>query len=602
NIRIQRPLCKNKHSKLFNPKERVLGTQLSSIINFIIGNHVEFPPKYLICAGCSAGLIKTEIVLERLSKSLPSTRKIQKGRLNIASSHNVQEESNDEPDDQSNEEANEEVDSSKTKDASKRNDSWTFYCTHCELTTKKPKIYKRHLLNKHQVDNPRIYQCMHCQETYQRINGIQNHIACVHNNKPRPKRQRRKTIAFDAPSVLSSTTIQNQLDNEISIVNTTNEHSQADDPNASFEFECTHCKYKTVHAKMYKRHMKSKHKIEDSRIFKCKRCASTYARQSALQNHIAYEHENKPKQKLQTRKSVAAANLKASRTGDKEDFIAIKVEQEEPELEKGQEEDCEGYGEQEMNGSIISIADEQKNQQGLVFQTPSKRKRNDLSSSETSTVEWIFQCSFCDFESIKRKIYKAHMISQHGVIDSDIYKCLYCSAAYERYSLLQSHVSNKHSHYDLNTVSDSPAIHSDSGEDQDQSAKKRRVEETPKKSKQSKHIESREEEPTNVRIINGEKSQQKEICVVCGKVFSMADKLREHMDKQHRGDHVKNCPKCYAQFHSEEKYEAHMLSEKCSDNKLACQYPSCTKRFSKRSKMQQHMHEKHPEVMSLNGN
>ncbi|XP_036347904.1 zinc finger protein CG2199-like [Rhagoletis pomonella] len=210
-------LCKNKYSKLFNPKERVLGTQLSSIINFIIGDHVEFPPKYLICAGCSAGLIKTEIVLERLSKSLPSTRKNQKGRLNIASSHNEQEENNDEPDDQSNEKANEEVG---------MNDSWTFHCTHCEFTTKKAKIYKRHLINKHQVDNPRIYQCMHCQETYQRINGIQNHIACVHNNKPRPKRQRRKTIAFDAPSVLSSTTIQNQLDNEISIVNTTNEHQR----------------------------------------------------------------------------------------------------------------------------------------------------------------------------------------------------------------------------------------------------------------------------------------------------------------------------------------------------------------------------------------
>ncbi|XP_036325903.1 zinc finger protein 423-like [Rhagoletis pomonella] len=595
-------LCINKYSKLFNPKERVLGTQLSSVINFIIGDHVEFPPKFLICPECSADLIKTEFVLERLLKSLPGNKSFKKRLLNSAFSHNEQDESTDEREDQRKKNENEEVDSSKKQNASNSGDVWTFHCAHCELTTNKANLYKKHLLIEHQVDNPRIYQCMYCQETYQRINGIQNHIACVHHNKPRQKSQRRKTIAFDTSAVLSSTTIKSQLDKEISMANTTIENNAADDPNAPYEFECTDCKYKTVNPKMYKKHLKIKHEIEDSRIYKCKRCPSTYVRQFALQNHIAYEHENKPKPKLQRRKSVAAADLETYTTGDKEDLAVIKVAQKEPE-------ETEGHGEQEVNNendtvyqngniSIKSITDGQQNQHEHAFQTTLKRKLNHLSSSPISSAEWVFQCSFCDFESIKRKTYKAHMASQHGEIDGDIYKCIYCSAAYERYSLLQSHVTNKHCQYDLNTVSDSQPIYSGSGQDQDTAAKKRRVQETPKKSKHLKHIESSQEEPKNIQRLNGEKSQQKETCVVCGKPYSSVDKLRDHMDKQHGGDQIKSCPNCDAKFRAVEKYEAHLFSEKCLNTKLECQYPSCPKRFQKRSKMQQHMKEKHPELMS----
>ncbi|XP_036327292.1 uncharacterized protein LOC118739900 [Rhagoletis pomonella] len=135
-------LCKKKYCKLYNPNERVLGTQLSGAINFIIGDHVDFPPKYLICIECSVGLINTEIVVKHLSKSLTATRNFKKSRSKSASSHNEQDGNNEEWEDQSKEKADEEVDRSQNQDASKPDDASTFLCTHSELTTKKANLYK----------------------------------------------------------------------------------------------------------------------------------------------------------------------------------------------------------------------------------------------------------------------------------------------------------------------------------------------------------------------------------------------------------------------------------------------------------------------------
>ncbi|XP_036327285.1 uncharacterized protein LOC118739896 [Rhagoletis pomonella] len=136
-------LCKKKYSKLYNPNERVLGTQLSSAINFIIGDEVDFPPKYLICTECSVGLISTEIVVKHLSKCLTTTRNFKKGRSKSGSSHNEQDENNEEEwEDQSKEKADEEVDRPQNQDASKPDDASTFHCTHSELTTKKANLYK----------------------------------------------------------------------------------------------------------------------------------------------------------------------------------------------------------------------------------------------------------------------------------------------------------------------------------------------------------------------------------------------------------------------------------------------------------------------------
>ncbi|XP_039963732.1 zinc finger protein CG2199 [Bactrocera tryoni] len=604
-------LCKCKSESVFEPNEYILGTQISDVIKFIFSDQaLEFPPKFFICSACAAALVQTEIVLKRLSEALPHSRN--SGKLNL-SNHK-----NDDNDEEPQTEQNGINESSKASASETFLKDWIFRCTHCEYTTRKPKLYKTHLTTRHELDNPRIYQCMYCSESYQRINAIQNHIGSIHENKPRQKRQRRKTIAFDSPSVLSSTTISKQVEintpvgninNETNGVDTNNDSYQADG-SKNYEFTCSHCIYKTIFPKHFKRHLSVKHNIEDTRIYKCKRCPSTYARQFALNNHIAYEHENKPKP--QRRKSVALEQSILY----KDELIIPKEEM----LDDNDDLRCEfclyqaqdsktlrnhmvllhqtdnliqnNNSNQKDNNYKNNVYSEttynnQEEQQDHVFQEPFKKPPNQLSSSEISSSEWVFQCPRCDFECAKKKAFKAHLINEHGLYDNDIYKCLYCSSTYERYSSLQNHVAVSHS-------VDLTGIESDSS--QDNVAKKQKLNGTANSTeKHTLENSSQEQTPSKKRRMEREKS--KESCVVCGKLFSTVDKLRAHMDKHHGGDEIKKCPNCDAQFRSLEKYEAHLFSEKCLNTKLACQYPGCPKRFNRPSKMQQHMREKHPDVI-----
>ncbi|XP_011189393.2 zinc finger protein CG2199 [Zeugodacus cucurbitae] len=591
-------LCKNKYDSLFTPNEQLLGTRISDVIQFIFSdNPLDFPPKFLICAACAASLVQTDIVLKRLSNALPQSRS--SGKVNTS-----QQNGNDSADETHNTTQNE-----SSSKAAENNMEWIFRCTHCEYTTRKAKMYKTHLTTKHELSNPRIYQCMYCTESYQRINGIQNHIATAHENKPRQKRQRRKTIAFDSPNVLSSTTIDKELDinalvvniNNANDTNPINESSQLGGSN-TYEFSCGHCEYKTTHPKFFKRHLSIKHNDEDSRIYKCKKCRSTYVRQFALQNHIAYEHENKPKP--QRRKSIALEQstiTEAELLIPKEEVVNDEEDDElRCELCLYQAQDAkqlrnhmvilhqnDSINQNEYNTETIPDS-QPKEQVDHVFQSPFKKPRNQLSASEISSSDWVFQCSHCDFECSKKKKFRSHLNNEHNVYDNDIYKCLYCASTYERYSVLQHHVSNVHS-------IDLTGIESDSS--QDHVAKKQKLNGTANGAEKHALDEdsSKEQTPTKKRKIEREKS--KESCVVCGKLFATVDKLRAHMDKNHGGDEIKKCPNCDAQFRSLEKYEAHLFSEKCLNTKLACQYPGCPKRFNRPSKLQQHMREKHPDLI-----
>ncbi|XP_053953954.1 zinc finger X-chromosomal protein [Anastrepha ludens] len=580
-------LCKHKYDKLFKPDEKLLDIKLGSVINIIFGDHqVEVSPNFLICTECALALIQTEIVLKRLSSALTNNKKIQNVGLNnskcTAKNKNSDEVENHDKEDL--DKSSKEVPDADAPNLDNTLIGWKFCCIHCKYTTEKPKTYKKHLISKHEDDNPRIYQCPHCTVTYQRANAIQNHINSAHGKKPAPKR--RKTIADVTPILLSSTTIHSQVDNDTSIANKTYDGIQENGENSPYEFECGQCKYKTMHATWFKKHLQSKHQDEDARIYKCKQCPSTYIRQFALQNHIAYEHEHKPRPKPQRRKSLATV-FELNATGDKELLLSnIKFQTEE-------------HNGGEVNGEIDNINqngdisvnktdDEQQNKEHI-FQAPKTNSRNQINSNEMPKPEWIFQCSYCEFESGKRKKYKTHLKTQHGDIsDSDIYKCLYCPASFERYSLLQSHVPNKHS-IDLTELSDTQALDSSQDHLQVRTTKKRKVEETPIKSNESGHTKSTQDERASKRKNIEEKDQQKESCILCEKTFSSVDKLRTHVDKYHDGE---------AQFRSKEKKEAHLIGEKSLDTKLACPHPSCSKRFRSHSKMQQHMLDKHADLLS----
>ncbi|XP_053953958.1 PR domain zinc finger protein 5-like [Anastrepha ludens] len=278
-------LCEHKYDKLFKTGEKLLGTQLGNVIKLLLADHqVEIPPKFLICIECSLALIQAEIVLKRLSNALSCTRTSQDNQLKA--------QSNVEPEGQKSKnlyKSTKEGQNEIVCDLDKYLIDLKFNCTYCKFTTTKPKLYKKHLKTKHGEDNPRIYQCPHCTVTYQRANAIRNHISFVHDNKPRPKRQRRKTIAVDTPALLSSTSLHNDVDNDASEANKTCDGNQGNGGNLPYEFDCAHCKYKTVHSKWFKKHLQVKHQVEDARIYKCKQCPSTYSKvQKWNINNISY--------------------------------------------------------------------------------------------------------------------------------------------------------------------------------------------------------------------------------------------------------------------------------------------------------------------------
>ncbi|XP_067647863.1 zinc finger protein indra-like [Eurosta solidaginis] len=690
-------LCKKDHDKLLKPHDKVLGTQLSSVIKSIRHDQqLKFPQKFLICGECSISIVQTEILFKRLNDAFSSS-KAEESSVQSKKIPEMKLEEENEPSDISRIDENDRD----VSDLDKPIAEWIFKCRHCDYTTKKPNLYKKHLSAKHNLEYPRIYQCMYCTESYQRVNGIQNHIAYVHENKPRPQRQRLKTTALDTPPLMSSTKIGEQFKNDISLVkapkvnkvadkkkfgnppitdvtpakatkvnksadeenfkkplttdckikatkldkapkgkrenplpnavtdvkaakvnkaadeekitkplktddtlfNTTKVVKSVDDSQFAYEFTCEHCEYKNISPKIFKNHLKSKHEIEESKIYKCKQCDCAYARQFALENHISYKHENKPRPLPQRRKSVIP-DLELSTTTDKE-LLGLVGEIRHEEVEN--EFKCKfcayetnnfkslkhhtvikhEIDSNNLNGSLLVVDEENNNEDDAPHQK--SHNEGDVNVLEN---DWIFRCSQCTFESTKRKIYKTHMKTEHDSSDENIYKCIYCAGAYKRYNLLLSHVTNKHS-INLTGINDTPPTNIESNQELNvnglSTAKKRKNEDI----KQTEQIVKR-----NKTEDIGGKAKQKVACVVCGKTFATIDKLRAHMDKNHAGDFIKHCTNCDAQFRSIEKYEEHLFTEKCLGiDSYACQHQSCTKIFNKLSKMKKHMLDKHPEFV-----
>lgn len=82
-------------------------------------------------------------------------------------------------------------------------------------------------------------------------------------------------------------------------------------------------------------------------------------------------------------------------------------------------------------------------------------------------------------------------------------------------------------------------------------------------------------------------------CVLCGKKFNQKSLLREHIESNHMGEKLKECPNCFMEFRSVQKYESHVFSEKCKATLLPCQFRNCHRRFKNVHKMEAHMREKH---------
>ena len=139
----------------------------------------------------------------------------------------------------------------------------------------------------------------------------------------------------------------------------------------------------------------------------------------------------------------------------------------------------------------------------------------------------------------------------------------------------------------------------------DKNLKSNTLETTPVKRNKTASISAFEESPMDLTIDErdlvgtNETSLVRDIdnkilnCVICGKGFSQKGSLREHIESSHMGEKLKQCSHCSTEFRSQQKYEAHVFSEKCKNTKHLCQYPNCNKRFKTVHKMEMHMQEKH---------
>ncbi|XP_073837331.1 uncharacterized protein [Musca autumnalis] len=90
-------------------------------------------------------------------------------------------------------------------------------------------------------------------------------------------------------------------------------------------------------------------------------------------------------------------------------------------------------------------------------------------------------------------------------------------------------------------------------------------------------------------------------CVLCEKKFDQKSLLREHIETSHMGEKLKECPNCFMEFRSVQKYQSHLFSEKCKGTLLPCQFQNCNRRFKNVHKMEIHMREKHLSPNGLDG-
>ncbi|TMW49611.1 hypothetical protein DOY81_005307 [Sarcophaga bullata] len=138
----------------------------------------------------------------------------------------------------------------------------------------------------------------------------------------------------------------------------------------------------------------------------------------------------------------------------------------------------------------------------------------------------------------------------------------------------------------------------------DKNLKPNVLETTPVKRNKTASISAFEESPMDLTIDERDLTETNESsfikdldkilnCVICGKGFSQKGSLREHIESSHMGEKLKQCSHCSTEFRSQQKYEAHVFSEKCKNTKHLCQYPNCNKRFKTVHKMELHMQEKH---------
>ncbi|XP_067644982.1 zinc finger protein 521-like isoform X2 [Eurosta solidaginis] len=169
------------------------------------------------------------------------------------------------------------------------------------------------------------------------------------------------------------------------------------------------------------------------------------------------------------------------------------------------------------------------------FLTPQNLSPHQMNVKLTSKNDWVFICSQCNFEFKQRKEYKEHIKNEHDLNDENIYKCLYCTAAFGYYKSLKGHVTMMHSIH-LSSKYETPATYSNSSQDNDKLETLRL-----RKRKNSFEINKKGySSPDTESSPSKQLAKRKHVlsCVICGKIFSSAEKLQNHLNKYHSADEM----------------------------------------------------------------
>ncbi|XP_034481064.1 zinc finger protein CG2199 [Drosophila innubila] len=201
-----------------------------------------------------------------------------------------------------------------------------------------------------------------------------------------------------------------------------------DIPEASNDFECKLCDYKTSFPAKYKRHLRENHGQKRPRILNCSMCPKSFGVLKTLNKHLETHG-------VVQKKNDEEAKKEASKTGDAELAVltALKPTTKPKPI---------------LNAEYtFAIKD-----------TNSSTPKPNEEQQKAQQIQLVFTCDFCNMELKYAKNLQDHLKVVHSIEKPKIFKCDACDATFVYKTARDRHFLNKHcGDQDQNKATKTPA-------------------------------------------------------------------------------------------------------------------------------------------------